>query len=62
MEIVAGEWVSPSQLGKPVIKVSTDYVKQGSVRAHLYAPKPESWEEEETDKETISTGLDWWLP
>jgi hypothetical protein len=44
-EVLAGEWVSPSQLGEAVVKVSPDYCSGGVPRVHIFAPKPEIFED-----------------
>jgi hypothetical protein len=43
LEIVAGEWVAPSQLGVPSVQVGGDYCHP-EPRVRVFAPKPEIWE------------------
>lgn len=46
-DVLAGEWVSPSQLGEAVVKVCADYCSGGVPRIHIFAPRPEIFEDTE---------------
>lgn len=37
-EVVAGEWVSPTQLGIPKVQMSVDYISADTPRVHVFAP------------------------
>jgi hypothetical protein len=55
-EVVAGEWVSPTQLGEPKLEMTADG-NENAIRLHIYSP--EFYQQTEEEQAVRAYRKDW---